>query len=132
LLPNGTQGNCNNQVVGGSALAFNKRKVLKISLLSILLLCLLAAVLTFSEHGFIYVYRKDKERQVYEEKIRQLKEANQKLMEEIDKLHNDPDYIEQTARKELDMVRDGEVIYKFADKENNKGSKQTAQTQGKN
>jgi len=88
-------------------------RVLKISLFSLALLCLLASWLAFGERGLIYVYKKDKEREEYLAKIEELKKANQELMEEIDRLKNDKDYIEETARKELGMVRDGEVIYMF-------------------
>jgi cell division protein FtsB len=95
-------------------------KALKISLFALLLLGLVASWLAFGNRGLIYVYKKDKERQAYEEKIRQLKETNQRLMDEIDRLRNDEDYIEETARKELGMVRDGEVIYRFARDKNNK------------
>ena len=95
-------------------------KTFKISLLSFILLCSLALWLAFGERGLIYLYKKDKERQAYLEKIRELKEANQKLMEEIDRLRNDNDYIIETARKELGMVREGEVIYRFTgEKDNN-------------
>jgi len=107
-------------------------KALKISLLSLLLLCLVAAWLAFGDRGLIYLYKKDKERQAYVEKIRALKEANQKLMDEVNRLRNDKDYIEETARKELGMVRDGEVIYRFAkDKDNKEASKQDTETQEK-
>ena len=102
-------------------------KVLKIFLLSIGLLCLLASWLAFGDRGLIYVYKKDKERQEYLKKIEELKKENQKLMEEIERLSNDQDYIEETARRELNMVRDGEVIYRFAnEKEDKNTSKQDA------
>ena len=103
-------------------------KALKISLLSFVLLCLLASWLAFGDRGLIYVYNKDKERQEYLKKIEELKKENQKLMEEIERLSKDSDYIEKTARKELNMVRDGEVIYRFAnEKGNNEASKQDAE-----
>ena len=88
-------------------------KAIKFSLTALALLCLLASWLAFGDRGLIYVYKKDKERQVYLERIDELKKENQRLMEEIDRLRNDSDYIEETARKELGMVRDGEVIYRF-------------------
>jgi cell division protein FtsB len=95
-------------------------KALKIFLLSLLLLSGLASWLAFGNRGFIYLFKKDKERQAYQEKIEELKEANKKLMDEIDKLKKDNEYIEETARKELGMVRDGEVIYRFATKKDKK------------
>jgi cell division protein FtsB len=105
-------------------------KVLKISLLSLLLLCVLASWLVFSDRGLIDLYKKDKEKQVYMEKIRELKEENQKLTVEIDRLKNDNDYIEETAKNELGMVRDGDVIYRFSKKKDNKEvSKQKIEVQ---
>jgi len=99
-------------------------KVLKISLLSLVLLCLLASWLAFGDRGFIYVYKKDKERQAYLEKIEELKKEQQKLMEEIERLSKDNDYIEQTARRELNMVKEGEVIYRFAGEEDKEASEE--------
>jgi cell division protein DivIC len=105
-------------------------KKLIISLLSFVLLCALASWLAFGERGFIYVYKKDKERQEYLKKIEELKKENQKLMEEIERLSNDSDYIEKVARKELNMVRDGEVIYRFAnEKEDKEASKKSPGSQ---
>jgi cell division protein FtsB len=103
-------------------------KALKISLLSFVLLCLLASWLAFGDRGLIYVYKKDKERQEYLKKIEALKKENQKLMEEIERLSNDSDYIEETARRELNMVRDGEVIYRFKnDNQDKTATKQDAE-----
>ncbi len=103
-------------------------KTLKISILSFALLCLLASWLAFGDRGFIYVYKKDRERQEYLKKIEDLKKENQKLMEEIERLSNDSDYIEETARRELNMVRDGEVIYRFKNENQDKtATKQDAE-----
>jgi len=88
------------------------------------LLCLLASWLAFGDRGLIYVYRKDKEREEYLAKIEELKKANQELMEEIDRLKNDKEYIEETARKELGMVRDGEVIYMFTSENTDKEARE--------
>ncbi|MBN1626628.1 MAG: septum formation initiator family protein [Deltaproteobacteria bacterium] len=93
-------------------------RMFKISLLCLVLLGLLASWLAFGDRGLIYVYNKDKEREQYLAKIEELKKANQELMDEIDRLKNDNDYIEETARKELGMVRDGEVIYMFTGENN--------------
>jgi len=96
-------------------------KILKISLLSLVLLGLLASWLTFGDRGLIYLHKKDKERQAYLEKIEELKKENQELMKEIDRLRNDKEYIEKTVQNEYNMVRDGQVIYRFAkDKEASK------------
>ena len=95
-------------------MSLNKKDFLKISLITLLSLGLIVAWLAFGERGFIYLYRMEKERQAYLEKIRKLEEANNELLEEINKLRNDKEYIEEVARKELGLVRENEVIYRFS------------------
>jgi len=40
-------------------------------------------------------------------------EENQKLREEVRRLQHEKRYIEEIARKELGMVKEGEIIYQF-------------------
>jgi len=70
--------------------------------------------LAFGDRGFIHLYRMEKERQEYIIKIKGLETANKKLMDEIDKLRNDREYIESTARQELGLVKENEVIFRFS------------------
>lgn len=42
-----------------------------------------------------------------------LHQDQQRLREEIRRLRSDRDYWEQLARKELGMVREGEIVYQF-------------------
>ena len=97
-------------------MVFNMKRFFKVTFAVLILLGFLVAWLGFGERGFIHLYRMDKERQEYQEKIRQLEEENNKLLEEIDRLHNDKEYIESIARKELGLVKEDEIIYRF-DKE---------------
>ena len=69
--------------------------------------------LGFSEHGFVHLYRTEMERQAYTERIRQLTEENQALLVEIDRLRTDKKYIESVARKQFNMIKPNEVIYRF-------------------
>ena len=71
--------------------------------------------MAFGDRGFLYLYKKDEERKEYLEKIKNLEIANKKLKDEIDRLRNDREYIEDVARKEFDLVKKNEVIYKFAE-----------------
>lgn len=56
-------------------------------------------------------------KQELEQQLTQLQAEQQQLREEIQLLRKDRDYWEQLARKELGMVREGELIYQFSDKE---------------
>ena len=40
-------------------------------------------------------------------------EENRKLREEVRRLQHEKRYIEEIARKELGMVKEGEIIYQF-------------------
>ena len=45
--------------------------------------------------------------------IHKLKKNNQKLLEEIKRLRTDKEYIESVARKELGLIKDNEIFYRF-------------------
>ena len=100
-------------------MGLNKKDFFKISLITLTLLGVIIAWLAFGERGFIHLYQMEKERQAYLEKIRELERANQELLEEIDRLRNDKEYIESEARKELGLVRENELIYRFSDEDDN-------------
>ena len=55
----------------------------------------------------------EKERQAYLARIRHLEKQNEQLLEQIDQLRTDKDYIESVARRELGVVKDNEIIYKI-------------------
>ena len=95
-----------------------KRKFFKALLLGMVVVILIVSWLAFGDRGFIYLHKKNKERQDYLERIQKLEAANNELKEEIDKLRgSDREYIERTAREEFDMVKKNEIIYKFTEDE---------------
>lgn len=62
-----------------------------------------------------YHYKQD-----LEQKLSALQSQKEQLREEIRLLQNDRDYWEQLARKELGMVREGELIYQFSGEDNSR------------
>jgi cell division protein FtsB len=96
-----------------ASLALTRKKTFRLTALGFLFLALMAAWLGFGERGFIHLYKIEKERQAYADKIRDLELENQKLLDEINRLRSDEDYIESQARKELGLLKDGEVLYRF-------------------
>jgi cell division protein FtsB len=94
-------------------LALSRKEVLKLSGFGLLFLFLMALWLGFGERGFIHLYKMEKERQVYVQKIQNLELENRELLEEINRLRSDKEYIESQGRRELGLVRDGEVLYRF-------------------
>jgi cell division protein FtsB len=52
------------------------------------------------------------EREQYKRRISLLEEYNKALQEEIERMREDPEYIEKKARDKLGIVRKGEVVYR--------------------
>jgi cell division protein FtsB len=72
-----------------------------------------AAVLTaLFLPGFSQLQELKAERELYRKRISLLEEYNVALQEEIEKMREDPLYIEKKARDKLGIVRKGEVVYR--------------------
>lgn len=95
-----------------------KRKFWKFALLILCFLAPLLAWLGFGDHGLIHLYHKEMERQARVETIRLLAEENQGMLEEIRRLRTDMEYIESVARKELNLIKQNEIVYRFDKKDN--------------
>jgi cell division protein FtsB len=91
----------------------NGKNFLKFSLLALLFLGLILAWLGFGERGFIHLYRMDRERQTYLEKINELERENRELLDEIQRLRSDREYVENLGRREMGLVKEDEVMYRF-------------------
>ena len=75
-------------------------------------LCSLLLFIMFSDNGLSDLFKLRSQRdRLIQENIR-LKRENLTLYRTIDRLKNDPAYIESIARSELGMIRKGEVILK--------------------
>ena len=66
----------------------------------------------FSEQGLVDLHLLKQERDSLQEANEKLARENLALSVEIDRLENDPDYIEDVARRELGMIRKDELILK--------------------
>jgi cell division protein FtsB len=83
----------------------------------ILSLCVLTAV---GERGVLHLWRLRGEKAKLDEENYRLQRENETLRQRISKLHNDNFYLEKLAREELNLVRPGEIIYRFPPVENKK------------
>ncbi len=72
------------------------------------------AWLGFGERGFIHLYQMEKERRASVEKILLLENENHELLEEINRLRTDNEYIESVARRELGLIKEDEILYRFS------------------
>ena len=103
----------------------NRKKFLKSSFCVLLLLGLIVAWLGFGERGFLHLYRKEKDRQAYLERIRKVEKENRALIEEIERLNTDEPYLESVARKRLGLVKEDEILYRFSREEKSRRSSET-------
>jgi cell division protein FtsB len=100
----------------------DRQKIL-LSMAILALFCLLLFIM-FSDNGLSDLFRLKSERDRLVQENRRLKRENLTLYRTIDRLKNDPEYIESIARKELGMIRKGEVILKPKQPKNTNASTQ--------
>jgi len=94
-----------------------RKGLFRFALFTVFFSALVVAWLGFGQRGFIHLYRMEKEKQSYIDRIRNLEAENRTLLDEIDRLLNDHDYLESVARRELGFVKNDEVLYRFARQE---------------
>ena len=67
--------------------------------------------------GMLPLFQTQKEIERLQAENIRLAEDNKALQEEIDRLQNDPTYLEEKARKEYGMLKENEVLYIFKKKD---------------
>lgn len=96
---------------------FNKTRLLDIGLWTAsLMMVIYLLFIIFGGHGLMALksMRRDLS-SVKQENVR-VEKQNTELYRTINRLKNDPEYIEYMARHELNMVAPGELVFKFSDK----------------
>ena len=87
-----------------------KRRIL----IPILLLVSVMIFFTFfGDKGLLQVYRLRRELKEIESANMELRQENERLRGEIDNLRTNKKYIEELARRELGLVKKGEIVYQF-------------------
>lgn len=77
----------------------------------------------FYDIGFIKYLKMRGEYNRITSDITRLQEENKNIRKEVKLLKTDPDYIEAYAREMLGLVKEGEIIYRFEEKNKNDESK---------
>jgi cell division protein FtsB len=77
---------------------------------AILLLCLVTIV---GERGVFHLWRLIGEKKKLDEQNYRLQKENEALRQRVSRLRHDDFYLEKYAREELNLVRPGEIIYRF-------------------
>ncbi|MDF1577851.1 MAG: septum formation initiator family protein [Desulfurivibrionaceae bacterium] len=89
------------------------RKLIKMGWVAVLLI---SAWVLFSPWGAVRHYRVSKNLRRIEAANAELRDNNRQLREEIDRLLNDPAYIEDIARQQHGLLRNNEFVYQFPNK----------------
>jgi len=74
---------------------------------------ILLLVEILGDKGWVELRRLQHTRQALIKGNTLLTQENSKMYDMIDRLKNDPEYIENIARRELGMIRSNELIFKF-------------------
>ena len=82
----------------------------------------------FYDIGFIKYLKMRGEYNRITSDITRLQEENKNIRKEVKLLKTDPDYIEAYAREMLGLVKEGEIIYRFEEKNKNDDSKKEEET----
>jgi cell division protein FtsB len=89
------------------------------------LILLLAAYSVVGERGPFHLWRLRSEKVKLDEQNQRLQKENEVLRQRIARLRHDDSYLERIAREELNLVRPGEIIYRFRSSENRNERPQT-------
>ena len=77
--------------------------------------CMVLLDSLFGERGLVEMMRKRDEGKAVAQQLAKLREQNEHLLEEIQKLQDDPATIEDLAKRELDMIKPGEKLFIIRD-----------------
>ena len=81
-------------------------------LLGILILAV-SLVTVIGERGALYLWRLRGEKSQLDEQNYRLQKENEALRQRIARIRHDDPYLEKLAREELNLVRPGDVVYRF-------------------
>jgi cell division protein FtsB len=88
---------------------YNKRVLVTI----LLLVSVMIFFTFFGDKGLLQVYRLRRELKEIGRVNMELQQENDRLRAEIDNLRTNKKYVEELARRELGLVKKGEIIYQF-------------------
>ncbi len=77
---------------------------------------LLAYVFVFSRHGFLRRRELARENERLRVELQEMRDENARLREELSRL-DDPEAIEKLAREKLGLVKEGDKVYRFVEKD---------------
>jgi len=91
-----------------------RKNLLTICLLVVISLMFAYAV--FGSRGVLRIVQAEKQKKALQLELAEIRQQQEQLHREIERLQKDKSYWEQLARTKLGMVREGELIYYLPDK----------------
>ena len=82
------------------------------------LIILLALITVVGERGVLHLWRLRGEKNRLDEQNFHLQKENEALRQRVYRIRNDNAYLEKLAREELNLVRPGEIVYRFSNSAN--------------
>ena len=86
----------------------------KRTLFVIMVAIVLGALVVSARHGIFDLARLTAQRDSLRTEIEALKSRNQELLAEIERLKRDPATVEELARREMGLAKEGEIVYRFS------------------
>lgn len=81
--------------------------------LLLLFLGLLLLLSLLQDRGLLQIYRMARVKTHLEREVATLKEESALLRKEVERLRRSPSWTEEIARRDLGLVRPGEIVYQF-------------------
>jgi cell division protein FtsB len=78
------------------------------------LILVFSLVTVIGEHGALHLWRLRGEKDRLDEQNFRMQKENAILRERIYRIRNDDAFLEKLAREELNLVRPGEIVYRFS------------------
>ena len=89
-----------------------------------LLIVLLSLVTIIGERGALHLWRLRGEKSRLDEQNYRLQKENEALRQRISRIRNNDNYLEKIAREELNLVRPGDIVYRFQNQASRRAPRQ--------
>ncbi len=98
-----------------------RRRRFVAAVVALLLAALVVYVFVFSRHGYLRRRELARENQRLQQELEDMRAENARLREELSRL-DDPEAVEKLAREKLGLVKEGEKVYRFVEKDKTRGN----------
>jgi len=93
-----------------------RRRFIAAAVAVLVVAAILIYVFVFSRHGYLRRRELSRENERLQAELEELQNENARLREELNRL-DDPEAVEKLAREELGLVKEGETVYRFVEKD---------------